>query len=94
MKDNIQTYYSRRTWLNDPESFSTGSVVAYDGEITYEDSIKPDRRLSLKISDCHQIICLHNGSYDTKEDFVKKMKLLRDEIDLFINHLESDKSPE
>lgn len=93
MKDNIKTFYSSKTWLNDKDSFSTDNVVCYDGEIKYEDSEKPFRQTHLKIADCHNIISLHTGSYDNIEDFIKKMELLRSEIDSFIDYLKSDKCP-
>lgn len=78
--------YSKRTWLNSKNSSSTGSVVAFDGEVEWSDGSM--RSTFLQISDCHNIIKLHQADYDKPKDFIVKMKLLRNEIDLFIKHLE------
>ena len=41
----------------------------------------------LEIADCRNKIRLHLTSDDTREDFIQKMKILRTEIDLFIEYL-------
>ncbi len=79
--------YSKRTWLNKPDSPSTGNVVAFDGEITSEN--EKYRSTFLSVSDCYNSAKLHKADYDSMEDFINKMKLLRDEIDSFINYLET-----
>lgn len=78
--------YNKRTWLNSIKSDSTGSVVAFNGEVTYRDELIEE--MFLEIADCKNKVRLHITSDDTKEDFIEKMKLLRNEIELFINHLE------
>lgn len=80
--------YNRRTWLNKENSSSTGNVVAFEKEITYENGDKW-HNIFLSISDCHTCTRLHKSDDDTVEDFIDKMKILRNEIDLFINHLEN-----
>lgn len=80
--------YNSRTWLNPINSDSTGSVVAYDGEVTDLDSGKKYPHTFLEISDCRGKARLHLTSDDTKEQFIEKMKMLKYEIELFINHLE------
>lgn len=84
------TKYSKRVWLNDKRSPSTGSVVAYDGMPEFND--EPYHSMFLRISDCHTSIRLHKSEYDTERDFINKMKKLRTVIDEFINHLESEYS--
>lgn len=73
--------YNKRTWLNKEESPSTGSVVAFDGEVTWKD--EKYRSVFLSVSDCSVSARLH------KSDFINKMKLLKNEIGLFIDHLEA-----
>lgn len=81
--------YCKREWLNEINSPSTGSVVAYDGII--KDSEVDYRSTFLQISDCFKKVKLHKASYDTINDFIKKMKILRTVIDDFINYLEKNK---
>jgi len=80
--------YSKRTWLNPIKSDSSSSVVAFDGKVIYKDELVDDR--FLEIADCRNKIRLHQTSDDTKEDFIDKMKLLKNEIELFIEHLETN----
>ena len=80
--------YNKRTWLNTEESDSTGSIVAFDGNITDLDTgVKYNQRF-LEIADCRNKVRLHKTSDDSDEEFLNKIKLLRDEINRFINHLE------
>lgn len=81
--------YSKRQWLNKEDSPSTSNMIAFDGDVNYSGEIS--RSTFLKISDCHNIIKLHVAEYDSIDDFIDKIKLLRNEIDLFINHLETEK---
>lgn len=80
--------YNKRTWLNKNDSPSLGSVVAFDGEVKYSDGI--ERTTFLALSDCSKTIKLIKNTEDI-EDFITKMKLLKQEIELFINHLEKQK---
>jgi hypothetical protein len=82
-----KVFYNRRTWLNSNKSDSTGSVVAFDGYVTDLDTNKSYEHRFLEISDCRKKATLHLTSDDTDKDFLKKIVLLRDEIDLFIKHL-------
>lgn len=79
--------YNRRTWLNPLTSDSTGSVVAFEGEVTDLDSGRLYPQIYLEVADCKSKVRLHLTSDDTKEDFIRKMQLLYDEIGMFINHL-------
>lgn len=81
---NVPNYVSRR-WLNRDDSASTGNVVAFDGYTTYHGNFLENTFLS--VSDCYQTIRLHPTENDSKEDFINKMTVLRDEIDKFITHL-------
>jgi len=81
--------YNKRVWLNDVKSSSTSSVVAFDGDVQYSDKIYRDT--FIKISDCKYSIKLHKKDEDSISDFITKMKLLKTEIELFINYLEQTK---
>lgn len=82
--------YNKRVWLNKPDSPSTGNVVAFEGEVLWKGEIIKSAFLS--VSDCNVSARLHKTDEDTIEDFIDKMKLLKNEIELFINYLEQDKS--
>lgn len=77
--------YNKRTWLNKENSPSLGSIVTFDGEVQYSDGL--ERTTFLALSDCSKTIKLIKNTESTT-DFINKMKLLRDEINLFIEHLE------
>ena len=78
--------YNKRTWLNKHNSPSLGSVVAFDGEVKYSDAT--ERTTFFAISDCSKTIKIIKNT-ETIEDFTEKMKLLKIELELFINHLEN-----
>jgi len=80
--------YNRRVWLNKKTCDSTGSLVAFDGEVTDLDSKNKYQQTFLEIADCRTKIRLHRTSDDSREDFISKMKLLEKEIKLFIDYLE------
>lgn len=80
--------YNKRTWLNKDNSSSLGSVVAFDGEVKYSDAT--ERTTFLAISDCSKTIKLIKNT-ENIEDFIEKMKLLKNEIEQFIKHLENEK---
>lgn len=79
--------YNKRVWLNKDDSASTGNVVAFDGEITLHG--KKIRSIFLSVSDCCVSARLHKTDDDTVEDFIYKMNLLKNEIELFVKHLEA-----
>ena len=89
----MECKYNRRVWLNKETSSMTGSIVLCDTfTYSYEDDgkkvVRP--RQFLEISDCLGKIRIHND-YDRggKEEYLDKLKLIRDEIDMFINYLEN-----
>ena len=81
-------FYSTRKWLNREESPSTGSIVCYDGE----EDIRGEtyRNLFIEVKDCNGSVRLHKCKFDEIPDFVDKLKLMRTEIDKFIEHLENE----
>lgn len=81
--------YKKQVWLNKESSPSTGNVVAYDGVSTYKGEIY--RNTFLSVSDCYTSARLHKTDDDSIDDFIDKMRLLRDSIDDFITYLEKSK---
>ena len=77
--------YCRRKFLNDPDSPSTGSVVAYDGPGPW---LAEDHATFLEIAGCHSKVRLHLTDREAKAQFIGKLFLLRTVIDEFIIHLE------
>lgn len=84
------TFFSLRTWLNPPESPHTSSLVCYDGEyLTDEGKIEPWSFIEL--ADCHTKVRLHNYRGDANQSaaYIQKLKKIRDNLSMFIEHLES-----
>lgn len=84
--------YCIRKWLNKDESPSTGEIVVFDGMIKDEDG--GYRTTFCQIGDCFEKVKLHKNYYDLMDDFIEKMKLMRDVIDRFVEHLEENKDEE
>ena len=76
--------YNKRTWLNKENSPSLGSVVAFDGNVEYSDGA--ERTTFLAISDCSKTVKLTRNT-EPLEDYITKMELLKNDIELFIKHL-------
>lgn len=72
--------------LNDDDKPSTGAVTAFAGKSPWPKAFK--EYYFLEVSDCSGKIRLHNSQIDSKKDFIKKLKRLRNLIDRFIKHLE------
>jgi hypothetical protein len=83
--------YSKRLWLNDTDSPSTGSVVAYRGNMVFGDETK--MTAFLEISDCHNKARLHVSPMDTMQEYIIKMERLRDFISDYIDYLKKEKQP-
>lgn len=83
--------YNKRTWLNNETCDSTSSVVAFDGKVTDLDTGKRYTQRFLEIADCHNKVRIHKTSDDNDGHFLRKMELLKNEIELFINHLKEQK---
>lgn len=81
--------FKKQVWLNKENSPSTDNMVAYDGISTYKGETY--RNTFLSISDCYNSARLHKTDNDTIDDFIGKMRLLRDNIAEFIMYLEKNK---
>jgi hypothetical protein len=81
--------YSKRTWLNKNESPSTGNIVAFDGEVNYNDG--KERTTFLSISDCSHTIRITKNT-ETIAEYIEKLKILKAEIELFIIYIQGEKT--
>lgn len=82
--------YVKREWLNNDDSSYTGSVVSFHGQSPFDK--KDFNHAFLEIADCGNKICLHAGRHGKDKDiknFIKKLKRLRNHIDMFIEYLET-----
>lgn len=77
--------YNKRVWLNKEDSPSLGNIVTFDGIIKYSDG--NERTTFLALSDCRFTVKIIKNT-ESIEDFIDKMKLLKNEIDSFIEYLE------
>lgn len=84
--------YCVRKWLNDDDSASTGSAVAYHGEITWKD--KPELTSYLEVADCHNKIRLHRAYDDTPAMFIEKLDILQMMIRNFSSYLKIIDDPD
>lgn len=79
--------YNKRIWLNSDKSHYTGSLVCHDGIVSNRGKPKA-RYVFMEVSDCHGKARIHTDDNLSISDYIDKLKLIRDEIDLFIDHLE------
>ena len=82
--------YVERKWLNKDDSYSTGSIVVFDGVHKWNEEDKPVRQSWVEISDCHVRARLHRVYEDTAEDFLKKVEDMRDVLARFAEHLKQN----
>lgn len=82
--------YNKRVWINQPGNASTGAIVCFSGLSNWTDR-EGNREVAhfIEISDCHCKIKLHYGQYDTKDEYVEKLRLLKDTIGDYIVYLEN-----
>ena len=85
--DTCTTYYKEHIELNGATP-STGDITCYDGVIVDVDENKPYPSQSITISDCHTRVRLHRGSYDSDEDWLRKVQTLHQAITRYMWHLE------
>jgi hypothetical protein len=81
--------YSKRVWLNDDDSASTGSVVAYHGKANW-DKDRDAKATFLEVSDCHCKARLHKTHGDSMESFIAKLRTLSSVANEFADFLDSD----
>ena len=70
----MSSEYNKRVWLNPQSSYSTGNIVAFDGDVAFDG--KTVKSTFLHISDCKEIIKLYKTDNDTMEDFIKKLETI------------------
>lgn len=82
-----EIFYNKRTWLNSNKTPSTGSVVAFHGRAKYPEDKEPFENMFLEVSDCHVKARLHKTIFETREEFINKLRVLKHQIEQFIEHL-------
>lgn len=81
--------YTKRKWLNNNKSASTGSIVVFDGDMTWRKGENIERFTFVEFADCHGKIRLHCAEEDTIEEFIEKVKMISNVMNDFVKHLES-----
>lgn len=80
-------FYNTRVWLNKNSSRNTGSIVCYDGITEFSDGMNEDS--FVEIADCHNKVRIHKDLNGTNDEWLNKLRLLRDNLNNFILFLES-----
>lgn len=71
----LNTRYKKLNVLNDDNSPSTGSIVCYDGCVTYDDDGDFSNQF-IEISDCYHKVRLHRAQFDDVSDWLNKIDAL------------------
>ena len=79
--------YNRRVWLNELSSSSTGSIVLYDG-VNVDQDENEYTDMYVEVGSCKSKATIHKGYYDSIDDYINKVKLMRDELNAYIDHLD------
>lgn len=82
----LVTHYKSSKDLN-ANTPSTGRIVCYDGVHVSKDDVEEEK--FVEIQDCRHKARLHKAYYDSEQDWIDKVKSLRNELTKYINHLES-----
>jgi len=82
----MKTFYSKRIWLNKKNCVSTGSFVAFHGELALSKGGKGESKF-IEIGDCDVKVRLHQTLNDKPTDFIAKLNLLTKEINKFVDYL-------
>ena len=72
-------------FLNDSDSPSSASVVAYCGKAPWKRHKKD--YLYFELADCNGKVRLHMSDLDTEKDFIRKLEKLGGALGDYINHL-------
>lgn len=82
-----KTKYCKRVWLNQDDSPSTGSIVCYAGDLEWDDGWNPS--YFVEVSDCHNKIRIHQSCQDTLEEYITKVRAMRDALTDYLNEIDS-----
>lgn len=90
MEKDYNTIYNSRKWLNPDYSPFTGSLVCHLS--TYTDEKEPEKthiNAFVELGGCHSKSRIHHDwdSQDIRE-YRDKVKIIRDEIDKYLENLE------
>lgn len=83
--------FFRREWLNVEGSSSTGSITVMDKMKQHRYDKDTERTLWVEFADCQRKISLHKIYEDTEEQYINKIRKIKEVIDEYLEHLESNK---
>jgi len=89
MYKNIKTY-CKKVWIDKPDSPSTDSIVVFDGKMQWREEFPSKRESWIEIEGGDSKIRLCKGCEDTNEDYLQKIKTIRDTLNEYILHLMSN----
>lgn len=78
--------YNSRIFLNPETSIGDSTMRCFDGKYIDVDG-KEQETTYVTISDCYSKIKIHPIIGEDKNNFIKKIKLMRDELDIFYLYL-------
>lgn len=82
-----ETIVSKRVWLNDEDSPSTGYVAYYHGIF-----LNGMDHIYLRVSDCTRSITIYSDDYGSSKIFLKNLQTIIDEIDKFRESLDTSRT--
>lgn len=85
---------NKRVWLNPENSSSTSTMVCYSGEANWseENSDKPAISRFVEIADCHGKIRIHQARFETMQEYIDKIKLMKETLAEYQAVLEIEKA--
>ncbi len=81
----VMKQFKQVTELNKGSHPSTGQITCYAGKSPWHTR---DDLYYVEVQDCHHKVRLHRCDIDSKKDFIKKLKKMRDALNSFIAFLE------
>jgi hypothetical protein len=85
--------YNKRVWVNPEDSPSTGYILAYHGPAHWVASKDGERRLEsfFEVAYCQQKARLNKCNFDSMDEFIQKIEMVRDAAAEFAFYLKNNK---
>lgn len=77
--------YCKKTFIGTTQTSSTANICCFDGTETHYN--KPYELIHVSISDCRNTVKIHFLEDETFDQYYRKVKRMRDELDKFLEHL-------
>jgi hypothetical protein len=81
--------YSTEEFLNPEDSHYSSSIKCFDGVVKDRKGVV-FHDTKVVIHDCYGSVRIHPDTNYTEDEYVKKLRLLADELNKFADHLEKD----